>query len=83
VPLHQDSPACGEGRKRLLRLVPEGLPLLRRVDSGQPDLVLPPRPVEDGQRVSVGDGDHAPGERVGEGGRDGEGEEQQQAARAR
>ena len=47
-------------RELLLRLLPEGLGLLGRVDSVEADFVLGVPVADYGDRVSVGDGDHAP-----------------------
>ena len=59
-PLYGDVFAENVVRELLLRLLPEGLRLLGRVDCVEADLVLGVLVADDCDRVAVGDGDHAP-----------------------
>lgn len=63
-----------EGREGLLRLLAEGLFLLRRVDGGEPNLLLPLRAIEHGDGIPIRYADHLSQERIGPEMR-GEGEE--------
>jgi hypothetical protein len=65
----RDLPTERGARKALLRAPAEGVPLLQGADPAKADLVLHLRPVENRERVAVGDADDAvhnnPGRRAG------------------
>ena len=60
LPRYSDVFAEDVVRELLFRLLPEILRLLGRVDCVEADLVLDVPVADDGDGVTVGDGDHAP-----------------------